>query len=83
MQGFRIFGPPPGKGAPKVEAWKYVRRIYIRLLPFTVPLWVLVALQRAPAWLWIVLAVSAVTWLQGFLSVSLRIRRLRAAPPER
>jgi hypothetical protein len=81
-EGFRIFGAPPPKGAPKVEAWKYVRRIYVRLLPFTVPLWVLVPLAGAPTWLWIVLGVGALTWLQGFGSVSLRIKRLQGVPPD-
>lgn len=65
-----------------MDAWKYVRRIYIRLLPFTVPLWLLVALQGGPTWLWIVLGIGAVTWLQGFISVSLRIKRLRSVPPD-
>jgi hypothetical protein len=81
-QGVRIYGPPPAKGAPKVESWIFVRRIYIRLLLFTVPLWVLVALTDPATWLWIVLGVSAVTWLQGFISVNVRIRRLRNTPPD-
>ena len=81
-QGFRIFGPPPPKGAPRVEAWKYVRRIYVRLLPVTVPLWVVVALEGGPTWLWIVLGISTLTWLQGLISVSLRIRRLQSTPPD-
>lgn len=36
-QGVRIVGPPPPKGAPKVETWMFVRRIYRRVLLFTVP----------------------------------------------
>jgi hypothetical protein len=41
----------------------------------TVPVWILVALNGGPTWLWIVLGVGAATWLQGFISVNLRIRR--------
>jgi hypothetical protein len=82
-QGFRIFGPPPPDGAPKVESWLFVRRIYTRLLLFTVPMWVLIAVSGGPMWLWIALAVSAAMWLQGFIAVNVRIRRLRDVPPDR
>lgn len=76
-QGVRIYGPSPPKGAPKVESLIFVRRIYTRLLPFTLPLWIGLALNHSPAWLWVVLSVSAATWLLGFISVSLQIRRHR------
>jgi hypothetical protein len=79
----RIFGPPPPKGAPEIETWTFVRRIYSRSILFTVPVWVLVALDRDPTWVWIVLGVGAAIWLQGFISVNRRIRRLRNAPPEK
>jgi hypothetical protein len=79
--GFRIFGPPPPKGCPKIETWKYIRRLYTRLLPFTVPMWILIALRGGPTWLWIALGVSALAWLQGFISVNLRIIKLRNDAP--
>lgn len=82
-QGVRIVGPPPPKGAPKVQTWRFVRRFYIRMLLITVPVWIVVAFDGAPTWLWIVLGISAASWLQGFISVNLRIRRLRNVPPER
>jgi hypothetical protein len=81
-QGVRMFGSPPPKGAPKVEAWMYVRRIYSRSLLFTVPIWIVLALDGGPSWQWILFGISAATWLQGFISVNLRIRRLRNLPPD-
>ncbi len=80
--GARITGPPPPKGAPKVAAWIFLRRLYCRMLLLTVPVWVIVVLDGAPTWVWIVLGVSAAIWLQGFISVNLRIRKLRNAPPD-
>ena len=80
-QSARIFGPPPPKDAPKVEAWIFVRRIYTRLLVFLVPLWILISLADVPLWLKIVFGISAVTWLCGFMSVNTRIRKLRSKTP--
>lgn len=80
--GARITGPPPPKGAPKVDAWIFVRRFYSRMFLLTVPVWIILALDGAPTWLWIVLGVSAAIWLQGFISVNLRIRKLRNVPPD-
>jgi hypothetical protein len=81
-QSVRIFGPPPPNDAPKVQTWMFVRRIYSRMLLFVVPAWILIALDGSPTWLWIALGISAVTWLQGFISVNLRIKRLRSNPPD-
>ena len=79
--GVRIFGPPPTRGAPKIDAWRYVRRLYLRLLPFTIPAYVLASVYGV-TWLWIVLGVGALMWLRGFVSVNLRIKRLRNVPPD-
>ena len=58
----------------------FVRRIYTRLLFFIVPLWILIALNHEPVWLWILFGISAATWLRGFISVNRRIRKLRSSP---
>ena len=78
----RIFGPPPPKDSPEIEKWAFVRRIYSRSILFTVPVWIIVAVDRDPTWVWIVLGLGAATWLQGFISVNRRIRRLRNASPK-
>ena len=81
-QSTRIFGPSPPKDAPKIETWRFVRRIYARTLLFAIPAWIVIALDDGPVWLWILFGISAVTWLQGFISVNRRIRRLRSSPPD-
>lgn len=78
----RVFGPPPPKDAAEVDKWRYVRRIYIRLLPFTVPMWVLLAAAGGPTWLLILVGVGALTWVPGFLSVNRHIRRARGTAGE-
>lgn len=80
-QGFRIFGPPPPKDAPRVETWIYVCRIYRRLLPHWVLLWAIVVLSGAPTWIVILFGISAAGWIVGLISLNLFIRRLRSAPP--
>jgi hypothetical protein len=52
------------------------------MLLFVVPAWILIAIDDGPTWLWIALGIGAATWLQGFISVNLRIRRLRINPPD-
>jgi hypothetical protein len=79
-QGLRITGPPPSKGAPKIEVLMWIRRFYIRILLITIPAWILLVFI-GPAWAWIGLGVSGAVWLQGFISLNFRIKRLRSAPP--
>jgi hypothetical protein len=73
-QGFRLFGPPPAKGASRGEALRYIRRINVRLLVFSVPVWVLLVLS-GQTWAWIVAGVTAAMWLQSFISLSIRLQR--------
>jgi hypothetical protein len=80
-QSARIFGPPPPKGASTLEGYTYVRRIYSRMVPFIVPVWVLLALTGA-TWAWVVLGVSAASLLLGLVSINPRIKRLRSVPPD-
>lgn len=77
--GFRITGPPPPKGAPRVEVLLWMRRYYIRMLLFPTPFWILLVLI-GPTWAWIALGVGGAIWLQGFITVNLRIKRLRNLP---
>ena len=73
-QGLRLFGPPPGKGASRGEALRYIRRINVRLLAFSVPVWALLVFSGL-TWAWIVAGVTAAMWLQGFISLSIRLQR--------
>ena len=58
---------------PKIETWRFVRRIYVRVFLVAIPSWIVIALVHGSVWLWIVFGISAVTWLRGFISVDRRI----------
>lgn len=73
--GSRVFGAPPPKDAPRSELLRWVRRFYLRPLPLTVAAYVLVIIWASQTWVYVVLTVVALLWLQGIGSLSLRIRR--------
>jgi hypothetical protein len=75
--GFRIFGAPPPREAPKEQRLRWIRRFYLRPLPLYISIYLLAAISTPPPWVWALLGVSALTWLHGFASLSLRIRRTR------
>lgn len=77
---FRFTGAPPATGAARIEVAKWIRGIYLRMLVVSTPVWVLVALGGVPTWAWIPLGAGAAIWLQGFVSLNLRIKRLRNDP---
>jgi hypothetical protein len=73
--GFRFLGPPPAAGAPRHERLRWIRGYYIRILPLALLTCVLVAVFLSPPWDWVAPLVGALLWLQGFGSLTLRIRR--------
>ena len=73
-RGFRIYGEPPAKGAPRAESLRWIRGFYIKPLPLLVAVSALVLIW-ATTWTLILLGASSAIWLQGFISLSLRIRR--------
>jgi hypothetical protein len=72
---FRIYGEPPAKDAPRSAMLRWIRGFYIKPLPLVVATWVLVLIWARGTWTLVLLAISATVWLQGFVSLSLRIRR--------
>ena len=78
-QSFRIFGQPPSQHAPEVERLRYIRRIYAQLAPLYVLAVIIAATSGFPTWAWIVIAFGAAAWLQGLISLMVRIRRTRAS----
>jgi hypothetical protein len=72
--GYKLYGEPPPKCAPRSEMLRWIRRFYIRPLPLLILVWVLLFIW-APTWTLILLGASALIWLQGITSLSLRIRR--------
>jgi hypothetical protein len=76
--GRRITGPPPARDAPKMELLLFVRRVYLRALPLALVSYVLAVVYLPTLWAWAVPAVGMLLWVQGFASLSLRIRREHA-----
>ncbi len=71
----KLFGVPPGPGAARIERLRWVRRFYLRPLPLVVIVYTLgVTSVRSPVE-WALLGTGALLWIQGFASLSLRIKR--------
>jgi hypothetical protein len=71
----RLYGEPPAMDTPTSERLRFIRRFYIRPLPLTLLVFVLLIVDVHRTWVFVVLAVLAVVWVQGVASLSLRIRR--------
>jgi hypothetical protein len=74
--GFRMFGEPPGRDAPEEARLRWTRRFYLRPLPVALAVYGLAVLVASETWQYAVLAAAALFWLQGLVSISLRIRRV-------
>jgi hypothetical protein len=73
--GYRIFGQPPPKGAPRVAILRWVRGFYLKPLPLVLAVYVMLVLWASGTLVLVLAAISALTWLQGFVGLNLRIRR--------
>ena len=73
----KVYGEPPPKGAPRSQRLRYVRRLYWRMLLFGLPAYTVLIIWAEPAWVLVPVGVAALIWLQGLLSISVRIRRER------
>jgi hypothetical protein len=71
---YRVVGAPPASGSSRVERLRWVRKFY-RFNSVVIVVVVIFALLGGGALWWVVAAVSAVVWLVGLVSISLRIRR--------
>ena len=76
--GFKTYGEPPPKGAPRSDLLRWLRGLYLKPLPILLVICVLAALalaSGASTWILVPLGVSAAIWVQGIVSLSIRIRR--------
>ncbi|HWX95220.1 MAG TPA: hypothetical protein VNZ01_00090 [Solirubrobacteraceae bacterium] len=73
--GDRILGGRPPEGAPRREVLLWLRRFYLRMLPLALVAYLLVAIYLPAPWAWAVPAAGVLFWVQGYVSLSLRIRR--------
>jgi hypothetical protein len=73
--GRRFVGTPPPTEAPKKEHLLFLRRYYLRMLPLALVAYAAVAIVLPTPWAWAVPVGGTLLWLQGFVSLSVRIRR--------
>ncbi len=74
----RLLGPIPVKGAPEIDRFEWLRGVYLRMLPFNlVAFAVALLISGWPTIALLLVAACALIWLQGWISLTLRIRRLR------
>jgi hypothetical protein len=71
----KLYGEPPPKGSPRSTMLRWIRGFYIKQLPLIVPVYVVVLVWASQTWVLIVLAASSLVWLQGLVSLSVRIPR--------
>lgn len=74
----RLFGPTPAKDAPKLAGLQWLRRVYVRMLPLNLAAYTVAALFGVSTIGWIALGATAIVWLQGWFSLSVRIQREKA-----
>jgi hypothetical protein len=75
--GYRIFGtgPPPPLGSPRKEILLWVRSFYPRMFLFSLPALVCIAVFFSAPWAWVVPCGVVLLQVQGYTSLSRRIRR--------
>jgi hypothetical protein len=70
----KLLGEPPPKGAPRVQMLRWIRGIYFRTLPLNVLAYAMLLVWASQAWIFVVIAATALMWLQGVASLSSKIR---------
>jgi hypothetical protein len=78
--GLQLFGTPPGPNSSREERLLYLRRYYLRPLPFTLLVCVFAVVVVSSTFGYIAVGLSALLWLQGFATLTLQIRRERKRP---
>ncbi len=81
--GVRIYGAPPGPGAPREERLRWIRRFYVRPAPFNLLIFVAAAIVVPQWWVWALLGLLAVMWLSGVTRLTREIRREHRSHDER
>jgi hypothetical protein len=77
---FKLFGEPPGEDASRAATLRWIRGFYLKPLPLVVLVWVFLVVW-APTVVLVLAGAGALIWLQGLVSLSLRIRREERPPP--
>ena len=77
--GSWLFGAPAPRDAPRIQRLRWIRRLYLRPLPLYLLIYVMAALAGVSPLFWAVLGVAVLLWLEGLLSLGMRIRREQKA----
>jgi hypothetical protein len=72
---FKMYGEPPPKGAPRSESLRWLRGFYLKPLPVLLVICALALVLGASTWMLVLLGIGAAIWVQGFVSLNIRIRR--------
>ena len=73
--GYRMLGGRPAADASRRTRLLWLRGYYLRMLALAVPVYVVVAVLLPTPWAWVIPGGGLLLWLQGFVSLSRRIRR--------
>jgi hypothetical protein len=73
----KLYGEPPPKDAPRSIRLYWIRRLSLRLMLFTLPVYACIFLFAEQTWVLIVVAAGVLLWLESVVSLSFRIRRER------
>lgn len=58
-----------------MQLLRWIRGYYLRMLPLTLVVVAMLLVWESQTWVFVLLALSALIWLQSVTSLSLRIRR--------
>jgi hypothetical protein len=76
----KVYGTPPAPGAPKAERLRWVRRTaYLSNLRGILLVTVTAALVGIGSWFWVLLGISSLCWVIGFVTINVQLRRADAA----
>jgi hypothetical protein len=71
----KLYGTPPARDAPKAARLRWVRRTaYLSNLPWILLLAMTAALVGVASWVWVVLGISALAWVIGFVTINIQLR---------
>jgi hypothetical protein len=73
--GFKLYGAPPPKGSRKSQQLRWIRGFYLKPLPLVLVVDVMGPRVVSQPWVLVLLGAGMAIWLQGLISISLRIRR--------
>jgi hypothetical protein len=72
-----LYGEPPGKDTSRLARLCWIRRMYLVMMLVGLPVYVFLFVFASTTWVFVVVGTGIVLWLQGVISLSVRIRNER------